>query len=133
MLDTSPPKQTPQVAPSERDREVPDPQAPLDPDKSIGELIGRIVEDGRELVGAEVSLARAKAMVEARRYKKSAMLFGVAFVFAVAALVAFAVGMTLALATIIGPLLGGLVATILFLGIAAVVARAGAKRLEDGE
>ena len=135
MLDTPPPKPEakPQVAPSEHDRELPDPQAPVDPDKTIGELIGRIVEDGRDLVGAEVTLMRAKTMVEVRRYKKSAMLFGIAFVFAVAALVAFAVGMTLSLATVIGPLLGGLAATILFLGIAAIIARMGVKRLEEGE
>ena len=121
----------PQKAKSERDREVPDPQAPVDPDASIGELIGRIVEDGRQLVGAEVSLMRAKARVEVEFYKSSAIFFGAAAIFAIAALVAFAVGVTMALATLIGPLLGGLVSTLLFLGIAAVLGKMGLKRLEQ--
>ncbi|MEN3971431.1 phage holin family protein [Sphingomicrobium sp. XHP0235] len=120
-----------QKAKSERDHEIPDPQAPVDPDASIGELIGRIVEDGRQLVGAEISLMREKARVEVGFYKSSAIFFGAAAVFAIAALVAFAVGVTMALATLIGPLLGGLVSTLLFLGVAALLGKMGLKRLEQ--
>ena len=131
MLDTATKKGDPlSSAPSERDRDVPDPQSPVDPDKSIGDLIGRIVEDGRQLVGAELKLLKAKGMVEVRRTRRSAVLFGAAAVFAIAALVAFAVGMTLSLASVVGPLLGGLAATLLFAAVAALLVRQGLKKLE---
>ena len=69
-------------------------------------------------------------MVEVRRTRRSAVLFGTAAVFAIAALVAFAVGMTLSLASVVGPLLGGLAATLLFAAVAALLVRQGLKKLE---
>lgn len=107
----------------------PDPHN-YDPDASIGEILGRVVEDARELVGAEVNLAKAKAHHEVARYKMPAILLVGAFAFVVAALVAFAVGVTMALATLIGPLAGGILATVLLAGVAALLAKMAQKKLE---
>ncbi|MCJ8189912.1 phage holin family protein [Sphingomicrobium aestuariivivum] len=109
--------------------ERPDPQN-FDPDDTIGDLMGRVVEDARELAEAEVNYIKVKVKSEARPYKEAAIWFGIAAVFAIAALVAFAVGITLALATLIGPLGGGVVATVLLLGAAGLFATVGKKKLE---
>ena len=92
--------------------------------------MGRVVEDARELVGAEVNLAKAKAHHEVARYKMPVILLVGAFAFVVAALVAFAVGVTMALATLIGPLAGGILATVLLAGVAALLAKMAQKKLE---
>ncbi len=101
-----------------------------DPDAPIGDLIGRIVNDGRELAEAEVELIKAKAVSNAMQYKASAILFAVAALFGLAAVVTLCMTVALSLAPLIGPLLGGLVATLLALSIAGIAALLGKKKLE---
>lgn len=106
-----------------------DPQN-FDPDASIGDLMGRMVEDARQLAEAEINYAKAKVRSDIRPYQRALVWFGGAVVFAIAALVAFAVGLTMALATLIGPLAGGIVATLVFGAIGAFLAYRGKAKLE---
>ena len=106
-----------------------DPQH-FDPDESIGEIIGRIVTDGRELAEAELDLLKAKAISEAMRYKVPAMLVGAAFIFATGAVISLFWGIAAALATLVGPLWGGVIAATIALVIAGLLGFAAKSRLE---
>lgn len=106
-----------------------DPQH-FDPDETIGEIIGRIVTDGRELVEAEVELIKVRLLSEASYYRTPALLIGIAFVFALGAVISLFWGIAAALATFIGPLGGGLVAAALALGVALILAMVAKSRME---
>ena len=106
-----------------------DPQH-FDPDETIGEVIGRIVNDGRELAEAEIELIKAKLMSEAMGYKTPALLLVGAFLFAMGAMISLFWGIAAALATWIGPLGGGLAAAALALLVAGIFAGMAKSRLE---
>lgn len=90
--------------------------------KPIGETFGRLIEDGKAYVRAEVNLVRTRLDIEVDRFRPVAILGAVAFLCALAALVALAVTLVLALASLIGPLGGGLVATAIFITLAGLLA-----------
>ena len=96
----------------------------------IGELVGRLIDDGKGYARAELGLAKAKAEARADTLKLPALLLGAAFLFLQAGVVVLCITIALALATLIGPLAGGLVATLVALGIAGGLALY-AKRLLD--
>ena len=106
-----------------------DPQH-FDPDESIGEIIGKIVTDGRELAEAELDLIKAKAISEAMGYKVPALLFAGAFLFAMGAMIALFWGIAAALATLIGPLGGGLAGAAIALLAAGLLAMVAKSKLE---
>lgn len=106
-----------------------DPQH-FDPDESIGEIIGRIVNDGRELAEAEIEYLKAKLTSEAMGYKTPALLLGAAFLFAMGAMIALFWGIAAALAVHIGPLGGGAAAAGIALIIAAILALVAKSHLE---
>lgn len=106
-----------------------DPQH-FDPDESIGEIIGKIVNDGRELAEAEIELIKAKALSEAMGYRTPALLLAVAFIFALGAVISLFWGVAAALATMIGPLGGGLAAAAIALVIAGIFAMIAKSHLE---
>ncbi len=92
-------------------------------------LIGRLVDDSRTLVSAEVALYKAKASERVAAYKSAVIFFAVAGVLALAALVALLVGLILSLATLIGPLGATAVVVGVVLLIALVLALVGKGRL----
>jgi len=97
--------------------------AGLDQDEQpIGELFGRLIDQGKGYARAEVGLAKAVATAKADAIKLPAILLGAALLFAIAGVVVFCMTIALALATLIGPLAGGLVATLIAFGIAAGLA-----------
>ena len=97
--------------------------AGLDQDEPpIGELFGRLIDQGKGFARAEVGLARAIATAKAEAVKLPAILLGAALLFAIAAVVVLCLTIALALATLIGPLAGGLVATLVAFGVAALLA-----------
>jgi hypothetical protein len=97
--------------------------AGLDQDEPpIGELFGRLIDQGKGFARAEVGLARAIATAKAEAVKLPAILLGAALLFAIAAVVVLCMTIALALATLIGPLAGGLVATLVAFGVAALLA-----------
>lgn len=97
-------------------RADPDPLSPDGP--SIRETVVRLLDDGRAYARAEIDLAKLRARVEVRRYRKAAILGGVAAALALAALVAFAMTLVIGFARLLGPFGGG-AAAVLLLGLGA--------------
>lgn len=106
-----------------------DPQN-FDPDDSIGDILGRIVTDGRDYAEAEVALAKAKLVSNVTAYKVPVLLLGGAFVFAIGAVISLFWGIAAALATLVGPLAGGALSALLALGIAAILAMVAKGKME---
>ena len=87
---------------------------PLGPgEQSIGEAIGQVLDDGRAYAQAELDLFKLRAQAEVDRYRKAAVLGGVASALALAALVAFAMTLVIGFARLLGPFGGGAAAVLL--------------------
>lgn len=108
----------------------PDP-APGDNDRPVGELVHELIEDGKAYARAEITLVKALGMARANALKLPAILFGTAFLLALAGIVALAVGVAMGLATLVGPLAGGLIAFLLFAAIAGGLGWYGVKLLRE--
>ena len=87
-------------------------------DRPVGELVNQLIEDGKAYARAEFGLVKAIASAKASALAVPAALFGAAFVCLLAAVIALAVGVVLALAKFIGPLLAGLAGLLIFAAIA---------------
>lgn len=98
-------------------------------DESVPELVGRLVDDTRGLVSAEVELYKAKAAERVSAYKAAAIFFGAAGVLALAALIALLVGLIMTLATLIGPGFATAAVVIVVLTVAGVLAMVGRGKL----
>lgn len=92
--------------------------SPEDEEPSVGELVERLIGDGKAYAEAEVNLARARVEERLLGYRSAAIYGGAALAAALAALVCLAVTLVLALASLIGPLAGGLAATLLVAALA---------------
>ena len=77
----------------------------------IGELFGRLIDDGKAYAKAEVDLVRVRAEAQATRAKLPVILFAGAIAFGFAGVIALIMTLVLTLAAVLGPLGGGLVAT----------------------
>ena len=84
------------------------------PDTSLGELVGRLLDEGKAYVRAEARLFELKVQAEIGKYKQAAILAAAAILLAIAALVALSVTLVIGLARWIGPFGGGLLAVALF-------------------
>ena len=102
-------------------------------DQPIGELFGRLIDDGKAYAQAEIDLVRARVENEAERAKLPAILGAGAIAFALAAVIALVLTMVLALASLLGPLLGGLLATVIAAGIAGGLALAALGKWKAGQ
>jgi hypothetical protein len=98
-------------------------------DRPIGELVSQLVDDGKAYAKAEIDLVKAIAADKAAAARAAAILLGLALFLAFGAVVALGVGIVMALATLIGPLLGGLVAFILLGAVAGLLGWLGAQRI----
>ena len=86
-------------------------------EESIGELFGRLAEDGRAYVKAEIGVYRAIAVRRAARARNGLIAMAVGAVLLISSITALLFGLVLWLSTLIGPLLAGLaVAGLLILG-----------------
>jgi hypothetical protein len=92
-------------------------------EKPIGELFGQLIDEGKAYARAELGLAKASAEAKAEAAKKPALLGGAAFLFLQAGVVVLCMTLGLALATLIGPLAGGLIAALVTFAIAYVFFR----------
>jgi hypothetical protein len=88
-------------------------------EKPIGELFGKLIDDGKAYARAELGLAKATAEAKANAAKKPALLGAAALLFLIAGVVVLCMTMALALATLVGPLAGGLIAALVTFGVAA--------------
>ena len=69
----------------------------------LGALVGRTIEDGRAVVGAEIALFKARAAERLTAYRGAITFFAIAGVLAFCGFIALLVGAILSLATLIGP------------------------------
>lgn len=82
-------------------------------DRSIGEMVGQVLDDGRAYAQAEIDLVKVRAQAEVNRYRRAAILGGAAAAFGLAALVAFAITLVIGFARLLGPVGGGVAAVLL--------------------
>ena len=87
-------------------------------EKPIGELFGRLVDEGKAYAKAEFGLARATAEAKAEAAKMPVLLGAASLLFLIAGVVVLCMTLALALATLVGPLAGGLIASLVTFGIA---------------
>jgi hypothetical protein len=87
-------------------------------EKPIGELFGQLIDEGKAYAKAELGLAKASAEAKADAAKKPALLGAAALLFLIAGVVVLCMTMALALATLVGPLAGGLIAALITFAIA---------------
>ena len=87
-------------------------------EKPVGELFSKLIDEGKAYAKAELGLAKASAEAKADSAKKPVIVGFTALLFLQSATTAFAITLALALATLVGPLAGGLIATVVTLGIA---------------
>lgn len=98
-------------------------------ESSIGELFGRLTEDGKAYVRAEANLYRAIAIRRVGKARNGAIALVAALFLVNAALIAFLVGLALQLADLVGPALGGLIVFLVAAAIGLILVRYGAARL----
>lgn len=109
-----------------------DPGPPsADNERPIGELVHELIEDGKAYARAELGVLSAIASAKVNAFKLPAILFGAAFVLLLAAISALAYGVAAGLATLIGPLAGGVVASLLFAAIAGALIWVGVNRVRE--
>ncbi len=84
----------------------------------IGELFGQLIDEGKAYAKAELGLAKATAEAKADAAKKPTLLAGAALLFLMAGVVVLCMTLALALATLVGPLAGGLIAAAITFAIA---------------
>ena len=87
-------------------------------EKPIGELFGQLIDEGKSYARAELGLAKATAEAKADAAKKPALLGAAALLFVIAGVVVLCMTFALALATLVGPLAGGLIASLITFAIA---------------
>lgn len=107
------------------------PMAGPDEERPVGEIVHQLVEDGKAYAQAEIDLAKAIALAKAAAVKIPAILFGAAFLFLQAAFGVLAVAIYLSLVPLVGPFLAGLLAFLIFVGVAGGLAWFGVSKLRE--
>lgn len=97
----------------------PEPGPEPNGERPIGELVQQLVEEGKAYAQAELGVAKAIALAKAGSLKVPAILLGAAFLLSQAAATVLAVALFLALLPLVGPMIAGLLAFLVFAGIAA--------------
>lgn len=87
-------------------------------ERPVGELVHQLVEQGKSYAQAEIGLAKAIAASKAQAFKVPALLLGTAFLLIQAAFCVLGFALFLALLPVIGPLLAGIAAFLIFAGLA---------------
>lgn len=98
----------------------------------IGDLFGRLIDDGKAYAQAEVDLVRARVEGEVARARLPAILGAGAIAFGFASVIALVLTMVLALASLLGPLGGGLLATLIAILVAGGLGLAAVKSWKAG-
>ena len=102
---------------------------PSAPEPSVGDLVHQVIDDGKAYAHAELGLVKAVAAAKGKALAIPAALFGAAFVCALAAITALAVGVVIALAKFIGPLAAGFIGMLIFAAMAGGLGWYGAEKL----
>ena len=102
---------------------------PPPPERPVGELVHELIEDGKAYARAEIGLVKAIAAAKGKALAIPAAMFGVAFICALAAVTALAVGVVITLETFIGPLAAGFLGMLIFLAVAGLLGWSGYNKL----
>lgn len=103
---------------------------PLPPERPVGELVSQLIDEGKAYARAEIDLLKAIGTAKAKAFILPAILFGAAFICALAAITALAVGVVITFAKFIGPLAAGFIGMLLFAGLAGGLGWYGTERLK---
>lgn len=88
----------------------------------LGDLIGQLIEDARNLARAEVKLVKSKAFDLLRRSRTALILLLGAACIAFVSLIGLVLGLVLQLAPVVGPAFAGLIVLAIGLLIAGILA-----------
>ena len=99
-------------------------------ERPIGELVSELVDEGKAYAKAELDVLKAIATAKGKALIIPTGLFGVAFMVALAAIMALAFGVFMELYAFLDPLIAGLISFLLFAGIAGGLGWYGAQRLK---
>ena len=105
-------------------------EPPQPPERPVGELVSQLIDEGKAYARAEIGLVKAIATAKGKALIIPAALFGAAFICALAAVTALAVGVVIGLAKFIGPLAAGFIGMLIFAAIAGGLGWYGAERLK---
>jgi tetrahydromethanopterin S-methyltransferase subunit E len=94
-------------------------------DESIGELLGRLADDGRAYVKAELGVYKAIAARRAARARNGLIALAIGAVLLISSITAMLFGLVLWLSTLIGPLLAGLAVTAVLILVGFILVRVG--------
>ena len=103
---------------------------PPEPERPVAELVSQLIDEGKAYARAEIGLVKSIATAKGKALVIPAALFGAAFICALAAVTALAVGVVIGLAKFIGPLAAGFIGMLIFAAIAGGLAWYGAERLK---
>lgn len=99
-------------------------------DESIGDLVNRLVDDGRAYARAEIALAKEIARHRAGRARNGAIALGAGGLLFLAALIALMLGAVLGLSPLIGPFGAGVAVAVLLALVGYGLIRFGMKGLQ---
>lgn len=85
-------------------------------EESIGDLFGRLVEDGRAYAEAELALVKAIAQYRAQRAGRALAALGAGAVLLLSAVTALVIGLVLGLSQYMSPFLAGLIVAAVLAG-----------------
>ena len=102
---------------------------PPPPERPVGELVHELIEEGKAYARAEIGLVKAIAAAKAKALAFPAAMFAAAFICALAAVTALAVGVVITLETYIGPLAAGFIGMLIFAAVAGLLGWSGYSRL----
>jgi hypothetical protein len=105
-------------------------EPPQPPERPVGELVSQLIDEGKAYARAELGLVKAIAAAKGKALVVPAAMFGAAFICALAAITALAVGVVIGLAKFIGPLAAGFIGMLIFAAIAGGLGWYGAERLK---
>jgi hypothetical protein len=100
-------------------------------ERSVGELVHQLIEDGKAFARAELGVAKAIGGDKVAAYKLPAILIAGSLFLLQSAVTAMAVGISLWLLPLIGPLLAGLIAFLIFAGLAGLMVWIGLRKIKD--
>ena len=99
-------------------------------ERPIGELVSELVDEGKAYAKAELDVLKAIATAKGKALIIPAGLFGVAFMVALAAIMALAFGVFMELYAFLDPLIAGLISCLLFAAIAGGLGWYGVQRVK---
>jgi len=108
-----------------------DPAVPLEPDSSLGELLGRITTDFGELVSTQVELAKVEIKEEVAKAGRGAAMLSGAAVASMLALVGLTFAAAWGLAEVMPTGWAFLIVAVVWAAIAGVLALTGRARLRE--